>query len=128
MRSNGYRLRQTDTEDGLLSYFEQEGTRHQIAVHMERVDPVSDSGADRWDLLAETCGPADNQCLEKMMDFETAAQTLDLGRIERKGPRICPKDGTDYAAERWVKIPAPQASKESSRSTKLKNQQKQKLH
>ena len=126
MRSNGYQLRESNTEAGLVSYFEQEGTGHHIAVRMTHVGPVSETGADRWDLLAETFGPAGNQCLEEIMDFETAAQKIDLGCLERKGPRLCPKDGTDYASERWVKVPSPRTSKQSGQSVKLQARLKEK--
>ena len=107
MRTNGYALRETLGEQGLISYFEQEGTGHHIAVRMAQVGPVPGTGTERWDLLAETCGPPGNQCLEEMLDFETAVQLLDLGQLKRKGGRVCPKDGTDYAAEQWVSLPPP---------------------
>ena len=113
MRTNGYELRQTASDRGLISYFEQEGTRHKIAVRMARLAPTPDLRDERWELLAETCGAPGDQCLEEIMDFETAVQTLELGQLTRQGGRVCPKDGTNDAADRWIKVPSPDKSSTS---------------
>ena len=126
MRANGYELRETLSEQGLISYFQQEGTGHHIAVRVAHMGPVPGTDTERWDLLAETCGPPGNQCLEEMMDFETAVQLLDLGELRRNGGRVCPKDGTDSAAEHWVRLPPPPTPETSRDCAKTRTTAEQK--
>lgn len=96
MADNGYELRETVSEEGLLAYFEQSETGRRIAVRIE--PPVQENKAtEKWEILAETFQMSGEQCLMEMEDFETSLEDfgnrLDFGDI-----RIYPKE--DHSVER----------------------------
>ncbi len=90
MESNGYRLRDTLTREGLVSYFERQGAAHQIAVRMAPAERRGEA-VERWDLVAETFGLRGEDCLFEIEDFETAVEELELGDLV-PGNRVYPKD------------------------------------
>ena len=97
MEQNGYRLRETVSEQGLIAYFQKEDAEHQLAV---RLAPAGPAGEDegRWDLLAEAFGMKGPACLEELDDFETAL--ADQGRLRRKGSRVYPRDDSQATLPR----------------------------
>ena len=90
MEANGYRLRDTLTHEGLVSYFEREGERHRLAV---RAAPVARAGesSEQWNVVAETFGMVGEGCLSEIEDFETAVEELEVGILVPED-RIYPKD------------------------------------
>jgi hypothetical protein len=96
MEANGYHLRETVSQQGLVAYFTRADAAHQIAV---RTRPAARDGesAARWEVAAETFGMTGESCLYEIEDFETAVEDLDLGRL-LPGDRVYPKDEPGRAA------------------------------
>ena len=103
MESNGYRLRDTLSREGLVSYFEREGERHRLAVRMA---PVARPGESReaWELVAETFGMEGEDCLYEIEDFATAVEELELGTLLPE-QRVFPKD--QRGGVRLPRLPEP---------------------
>ena len=111
MEANSYRLRDTLTQEGLISYFEREGERHQLAV---RVAPVARPGeqVERWQVMAETFGMVGEDCLYEIEDFETAVEELDLGLLVPED-RVYPK--SERGGSRLLDaLPAPPMTQHES--------------
>jgi hypothetical protein len=104
MEANGYRLCDTVTREGLVSYFAREGEQHRLAV---RVAPVARPGekSEEWQVVAESFGMAGEGCLYEIEDFETAVEELELGTLVPE-ERVYPKDERGGARVRGG-LPAP---------------------
>lgn len=110
MRQNGYTLREVISEQGLISYFEQAETGHQIAVKLGQPQRTGENTRN-WELIAETFQMEDETCLFEIEDFEVAVEEEGIGRIERGKIKIYPKDEKSRDPEKRGLLPPPHREK-----------------
>lgn len=89
MESNGYRLAQAESRDGLTHYFERDGDRHSVAVRLAAED--SADGPPRWLLDLETFGCEGAECLDVVTEFRDAVEASGRAHMRQQPGRIYPK-------------------------------------
>ena len=103
MLENGYRLRESVSDEGLTSYFEHAQTAHQIAVRIQQ--PVRQGeNIQTWDMLAETFNMTGEICLAELEDFELSCEAKEYGQLQRGDYRVYPKDGRGLSKNRQRSI------------------------
>lgn len=104
MRENGYELREAETKDGLISWFEQKETGCQIAIRV--ADPVRSGENDTWELVAETFEMTGETCLFEIEDFETSLEDSGFGELKTGNMRHYPKDQRSADREKRGFLPS----------------------
>jgi hypothetical protein len=117
MEENGYELKETISDKGVITYFQKIASEHQIAV---RLQPMVNQ-SNTWDLLAETFNMSGSACLEELDDFELTMDDLELAQLSREKFRIYPKDDSGLIPEKKGVLPLPSSS---SKFQKTRNKTK----